>query len=222
MIAPKGIPPAEEQTMKYIHTTALALALSIAAGPALAWHQSYASYGPIYDYARVTRVDRVVDRSRYPVNNEVCYDEPVSRYRPGTTYYHRDTTGPTVLGALVGGALGNQVGKGDGRKAATIAGAVVGGAIGNNSSHDGRTYSETETRCRTVDNGYEERRVVGYDVEYRYRGETYMSSSSCAAEATRSNSRKRPRGGESRCRWCGHMSRSKPPPNQPMSPISVW
>ena len=102
--------------MKYIHTTALALALGIAAGPALAWHQSYASYGPIYDYARVTRVDRVVDRSRYPVNNEVCYDEPVSRYRPGTTYYHRDSTGSTILGALVGGALGNQVGKGDGRR----------------------------------------------------------------------------------------------------------
>src|SRR5690349_17636350 len=105
--------------MKRTHTTALAIALGIvAAGPALAWQESH-SYGPIYDYARVTRVERVVERSRYPVNNEVCYDQSVSRYRPGYTYYHRDTTGPTVLGALVGGALGNQVGKGDGRKAAT-------------------------------------------------------------------------------------------------------
>lgn len=40
--------------------------------------------------------------------------------------------GGTVLGAIVGGALGNQVGKGDGRKAATIAGAVAGGAVGHN------------------------------------------------------------------------------------------
>lgn len=40
--------------------------------------------------------------------------------------------GGTVLGAIVGGALGNQVGSGDGRKAATVAGALAGGAIGHN------------------------------------------------------------------------------------------
>ena len=84
--------------------------------------------------------------------------------------------GGTVLGAIVGGALGNQVGKGDGRKAATIAGAVAGGAIGNNvGRRDDDTYVSSERRCREVDGGYEERRINGYDVEYRYRGETYMS-----------------------------------------------
>lgn len=46
--------------------------------------------------------------------------------------------GGTVLGAIVGGALGNQVGKGDGRKAATIAGALAGGAIGHNVEKDNR------------------------------------------------------------------------------------
>ena len=40
--------------------------------------------------------------------------------------------GGTVLGAIVGGALGNQVGSGDGRKAATVAGALAGGAVGHN------------------------------------------------------------------------------------------
>jgi outer membrane lipoprotein SlyB len=39
--------------------------------------------------------------------------------------------GGTVLGAVVGGVLGNQVGKGDGRKAATVAGAVAGGVVGH-------------------------------------------------------------------------------------------
>lgn len=46
--------------------------------------------------------------------------------------------GGTVLGAIIGGALGNQVGKGDGRKAATIAGAVIGGAVGHEAEKDGR------------------------------------------------------------------------------------
>lgn len=44
----------------------------------------------------------------------------------------------TVVGAIVGGALGNQVGHGDGRKAATVAGAVAGGAIGHHVEKDHR------------------------------------------------------------------------------------
>jgi len=115
---------------------------------------------PVYDYVRASRPERE------------CYDDRVT--------HHEDTrgnnTGATVLGAIIGGALGNQVGKGDGRKAATIAGAVVGGAIGNKSAHgDDRTYSDVERHCRDVESSAEERRIVGYDVEYRYRGETYMS-----------------------------------------------
>lgn len=37
----------------------------------------------------------------------------------------------TVLGAIAGGVLGSQVGKGSGKTAATIGGAVVGGAVGH-------------------------------------------------------------------------------------------
>lgn len=37
----------------------------------------------------------------------------------------------TVIGAVVGGLLGNQVGKGNGRTAATVAGAVGGGFAGH-------------------------------------------------------------------------------------------
>lgn len=36
-----------------------------------------------------------------------------------------------VVGAVVGGVLGHQVGKGDGRTAATVGGAVAGGVVGN-------------------------------------------------------------------------------------------
>ncbi|MFC5743486.1 glycine zipper 2TM domain-containing protein [Dyella tabacisoli] len=42
-----------------------------------------------------------------------------------------DGTLGTVIGAVAGGLLGNQVGRGNGRKAATVAGAVVGGVVGN-------------------------------------------------------------------------------------------
>jgi surface antigen len=39
--------------------------------------------------------------------------------------------GGTVLGAITGGIIGNQFGKGSGKVAATMAGAVVGGIVGN-------------------------------------------------------------------------------------------
>ena len=123
-----------------------------------------------FGWADVLRVDPIYDVAQAggPPRQE-CYDQPVVRQ-------DNSHVGGTVLGAIVGGALGNQVGKGDGRKAATIAGAVAGGAIGNGISRaNDRSYSDTETRCRYVSDDPPQRRVVAYDVEYRYRGEVYVS-----------------------------------------------
>jgi uncharacterized protein YcfJ len=110
---------------------------------------------------------------------EVLSADPVYRIVPGQPreecYEERvraDTSAGTVLGAVVGGALGNQVGRGDGRRAATIAGAVVGGAVGNNIAQGG---GQVQTRCRIVESEPERREVVGYDVQYRYQGEIFVS-----------------------------------------------
>ncbi len=50
----------------------------------------------------------------------------------------------TVLGALAGGILGNQVGKGKGKILATVAGAVVGGIVG---SEIGKALDENDRRA---------------------------------------------------------------------------
>jgi uncharacterized protein YcfJ len=179
-----------EENMKFRLLIAACM-LTLAATPALA----QAPYGDRYDqryderyapppptvaenvtfgYADVLRVDPVYEYVRNSQPREECYDERVVQREPRGG----DPTGGTVLGAIIGGALGNQVGKGDGRKAATIAGAVIGGAVGRNVDRNngpGREYETTERRCRVVDGGYEHREVVGYDVEYRYRGEVYLS-----------------------------------------------
>lgn len=128
-----------------------------------------------FGYADVLRVDPVYETVRYREPREECYDEPVTvRQRGGG-----DPTGGTVLGAIIGGVVGNQVGGGDGRKAATAAGAIIGGAIGrnvdkNNGGPD-RVYEGSERRCRIVDVEREDRRVAGYDVEYRYKGDVFVS-----------------------------------------------
>ncbi len=123
-------------------------------------------------WADVLRVDPVYDNVASTRPREECYDADVNR-----RYDTRGNNGAgTVIGAIVGGALGNQVGKGDGRKAATVAGALIGGAIGNDQARrDDRYYTDTQTRCRTVNERYSERRIIGYDVQYRYRGDVYMS-----------------------------------------------
>jgi uncharacterized protein YcfJ len=128
------------------------------------------SVGVSYGYADVLRADPIYDNVRSSQPREECYETDVVRRG------HKDTSGATVLGAVIGGALGNTVGKGDGRKAATIAGAVAGGAIAHDAAkRNSRDYVTTEERCRIVDGGYEERRIVAYDVEYRFRGEVYQA-----------------------------------------------
>ena len=55
---------------------------------------------------------------------------------------------------------------------------MIGGAVGREADandNPSRSYRGTETRCRVVNSGYDERRIVGYDVEYRYRGEVFFS-----------------------------------------------
>ena len=128
-----------------------------------------------FAYADVLRVDPIYEYVEVAQPREECYDERVvTRERGGG-----DPTGGTIAGAIIGGALGNQVGDGSGRRAATVAGALIGGAVGRNADKNNggpdRRYEGTETRCRVVNEAREERRAVGYDVEYRYRGEVYMS-----------------------------------------------
>jgi uncharacterized protein YcfJ len=170
--------PAEGGFMKRVNLF-LAAVLGVAlASPAFARHDD-----AYFDYARVDRVEPIYETVGGPDAREVCRDEPVDQYHPGY-YVHRDRSGPSLFGAIIGGALGHTIGKGDGRAAATIAGAVIGGSVAHRNSHD--SYYETEgyyTRdyvqsCRTeTSNDGSERveRIVGYDVNYRYHGRNYQS-----------------------------------------------
>lgn len=158
------------------------------------WYEN----GTEYDWARVVSVEPIFERFEQPVTRDVCWNERVHhapRYvsHPHGGYYGPrggDGTAGAVLGAIVGGALGNTVGRGDGRRAATIAGAVIGGTIGHNldrgRSWDGRdpygyyepAYYGGPTLQRVCDQRVEyrtERRLVGYDVAYVYNGRTFRT-----------------------------------------------
>lgn len=126
------------------------------------------------DYARVVRVEPVMERVRYSVPVEQCWNEGRVRddgYRSGGS-----KTGAAIMGGVVGAIFGNALGgHGDSRHAATVGGAVLGAAVGNELGKNGRSdyreprYEEVQ-RCNTR---YEERfdeRVTSYRVTYDYNG----------------------------------------------------
>jgi uncharacterized protein YcfJ len=126
-----------------------------------------------FAYADVLRSDAILESVQESRPREVCRDISSSR----STRYENTTAG-TVIGAIVGAAIGNQVGDGNGRRAATVAGAVAGGAIGREADASNNPQGErrsTRTECEIVDDYVERKEVVGYDVQYRFRGEVFSS-----------------------------------------------
>lgn len=81
----------------------------------------------------------------------------------------RSSVPATIVGAVIGGILGHQVGNGRGRDLATVGGAIAGGAVGNSVSRDGRPQTQTQDvqRCTTVPS---QARPDLYDVTYNFRG----------------------------------------------------
>lgn len=117
-------------------------------------------------YAEVVGTEPLRETSTTTTPREVCNDVVVQERLP-----ERDgNVGGTVVGAVVGGLLGNQVGGGNGRKAATAAGAVAGGFIGNRVDRNhvgGRVVDRTERQCHTENSTAQSSRITGYNVTYR-------------------------------------------------------
>jgi uncharacterized protein YcfJ len=130
-----------------------------------------------YGWADVLRVDPVYEASGQAIPYEDCYEEQV--IEPASAEVDNGKrTGATVLGAIIGGIIGNRFGKGDGRKVTTAAGVVAGGVVGNNLAGGQPAHAPkytTRRHCPGDDVTNASRRVVAYDVEYRYRGEIYTS-----------------------------------------------
>lgn len=79
-----------------------------------------------------------------------------------------------VFGVIVGGVLGNMVGKGDGCKVVIVVGVVVGGVIGYCVVGSGCEYESSEICCCEVSWVSEQCCIISYDVEYCYCGEVFM------------------------------------------------
>jgi uncharacterized protein YcfJ len=159
------------------------LALALAAMATASTAAFAESFG---DRARVVSAHPIVER--IPVSREQCWNDRVRGYEEQRVT--RSDTGAaigpgTVLGAIVGGVAGHQVGSGRGNDLATGAGAVAGALIGNqydrNNGAPPAQVTEVERvpvernvqRCRTVNEVREA--TVGYDVRYEYNGRQFAT-----------------------------------------------
>lgn len=123
-----------------------------------------------YDYARVVDVDPIVRRVAIDSPQRECWNEEEEVYgRP------RSAT-PTILGAIIGGVVGHQIGSGHSRNIGTVAGAVLGGSIGHDvSSRNAGVETRSVQRCEVSTQREWEERVDGYRVSYVYHGREYRT-----------------------------------------------
>lgn len=131
-----------------------------------------------YDYAMVTGVT--------PIYNDIQVVEPRTHCWDQTVTYQQPSPAGAIIGGLLGAAVGRNLGKGHGhhrryhhrgsRGASTVAGAAVGAVIGSSISRSTAPVQYgTEQRCEVVEEVSTRRELIGYDVNYRYNGQEFIT-----------------------------------------------
>ncbi|WP_210397335.1 glycine zipper 2TM domain-containing protein [Motiliproteus sediminis] len=130
-------------------------------------------------FAKVVNVEPITKTYTQRIPQESCWQEQVRYEVPVNGGYQSAT--PAILGTIIGAAIGNSLGNSHhktNRNIKTVAGGLIGASIGNDigrrhSQQGTRVEYRNEERCEvSYDTRYEER-IVGYDVTYRFQGETY-------------------------------------------------
>jgi uncharacterized protein YcfJ len=120
--------------------------------------------------ARVTGVEPIVEVVEIPQQRRECWDEVVS----GSTTHHSNDG--MLVGAIIGGVIGHNIGNGRHRDATRAMGTVIGATIGHQNDNNYQTpYSYTEQRCIVSTDYLEEERILGYRVSYKFQGEHYTT-----------------------------------------------
>ncbi len=106
--------------------------------------------------ARVISSTPVIQQVQVP--RQVCNDQPYVVQQP-------KSGAGAAIGAIAGGAMGNAIGGGGGRAAATVLG-LIGGAVVGDRVEGGGAAVQNVRQCTTQT--FYENRAVGYNVTYEY------------------------------------------------------
>ena len=116
------------------------------------------------DRGRVISATPIMQQVSTP--RQVCTTEQVSVQQP-------KSGAGALMGAIAGGAIGNSVGGGSGRTAATVLGVVGGAVVGDRIEGSSPNQVQNVQRCETQN--FYENRTVAFDVVYEYAGKQYSA-----------------------------------------------
>lgn len=116
------------------------------------------------DYGRVISATPIIQQVTTP--RQVCTTEQVSVQQP-------KSGAGALMGAIAGGAIGNSVGGGSGRTAATVLGVVGGAMVGDRIEGSSPNQVQNVQRCETQN--FYENRTVAFNVVYEYAGKQYSA-----------------------------------------------
>lgn len=117
--------------------------------------------------ASAEEMGRVI--SSTPIIQQVAVPQQVCSNGQVVTQAPKTGAG-AAIGAIAGGAMGNAVGQGGGRAAATMLG-MIGGALLGNNVEGGGTQVQNVQQCSTQT--VYENRTTAYNVVYEYAGKQY-------------------------------------------------
>lgn len=152
-------------------TAALALASNVAADSKRNEHHGHGYQGRarVVDVQPVYRIVRVA----YPEKHCRYLEEPDGNHRSNYV-----APGELLLGGLIGGVIGHELGKNHNPRAAAVTGAVLGTAVAHaaHTRHERVDYRAPPRRhCRVETHYRSEKQFKGYRVTYRYQGELYTT-----------------------------------------------
>ena len=130
---------------------------------------SFATSVSAEEYATVTAVKPNYQNVSVPRYRTDCRVNQVPIY--GSTQ-RQASTADTIVGAVIGGAIGNQVGGGSGKDAATVLGAIIGADVANKRVTQQQQiigYREEQT-CNNVTYYETQEQLKNYTIRYEWNG----------------------------------------------------
>lgn len=138
----------------------------------LAGSSSIVVHVPVIDY----EPNYIQESRKVPVKN--CYQVPMVRGH-NDSYREKDTNSigvDTLIGAVAGVAIGNQIGHGNGRDAAKIVGGIGGAMVANNLRDEPQRFSDRREshmveKCETQYTYERENVISGYKNYFDLNGQ---------------------------------------------------
>lgn len=160
--------------------TSLALAFS---SHAFAGHNHKGHHRHDHDhdrgaYAKVVFVKPIYKTVRVAEPEQYCQHRDVEK--PVVRHVHnRQGKGDIIVGGLIGGIIGHELGRNHNQELATVTGVLIGTAIAHDANakyYRTKEYRvEHQRHCRTEMRYHTESRLAGYRVKYRYKGDIYTT-----------------------------------------------